>query len=106
MTENAEQLQWLLASIETGSHDDALDAIVSAVERRRSVLSRRLARSLRPGDTVRFATVKPKYLIGLTATVNKTTATHVWVSCPDTPKYRRYAGSTDVCCRIELIERA
>lgn len=104
MTEDNEQLLLILAGIETGSHDDELDAIVNAVERRRTLLAKRKAATIKPGDTIRLSNCRPKYLSGLAATVVRTDDTHVWVTFPQEKAYRRYAGATEVRCHLDMID--
>ena len=106
MTEDNEQLQAFLAAMQTGSHDAELDEIDAALHYRRSVIARRKASSLKPGDKVRFTNGRPKYLNGLLATVKRADETHVWVDIPNEPAYKRFAGSTDVRSPIGIIEPA
>ena len=95
----------VISSIEDGHCDDDLSAIIDAVRSRQQVLAARNVRALAPGDTVRFSdSIRPKYLIGKTATVVKLNKKTVVVDCPDDPDYGRFSGSSNVRCPNSLIE--
>lgn len=110
MSENPEQFQEFLAAIQVGTHDDSLDEIASALDYRREVIAKRLLAAIKPGDKVRFkSNAKPKYLQGLTATVEKvdpaTVANpKVQVKVPNDPKYRKYRGSSGIRCPLSIVE--
>jgi hypothetical protein len=83
-----------------------LDAWAQAIRNQRLIAMPRVStRAFRPGDTVTFnATIRPIYMIGLTATVVKVNDKSVTVSCPDDAKYGRFRNSPKVRCPIGLIE--
>jgi hypothetical protein len=95
----------VINSIEDGNCDDDLAAILDAVRLRQKTLAARQVRDLSPGDTVRFSdAIRPKYLVGKTATVVKLNRQTVVVDCPDDPSYGRFSGSSGVRCPNSLIE--
>lgn len=98
-------MESLLENIRDGEHDGALDQIVEAVRERKKTLANWTMRSLKPGDEVRFSDqIRPKYLVGRTATVQKINRQSIVVSCPDDPTYGRFCGSQNVRCPNTLIE--
>ncbi len=95
----------VINSIEDGACDDDLTAIISAVRSRQQILAARNVRVLSPGDAVKFSdSIRPKYLIGKTATVVKLNRKTVVVDCPDDPSYGKFSGSSNVRCPNSLIE--
>ena len=95
----------VINSIEDGNCDDDLAAILDAVRSRQKVLAARNVRDLSPGDTVRFSNaIRPKYLVGKTATVVKLNKKTVVVDCPEDASYGRFSGSSNVRCPNALIE--
>jgi hypothetical protein len=95
----------ILDGIFEGEYDDSLDQITDAVQERRRANARKTTRRLNPGDEVRFSgEIRPKYLIGMTATVVKINRQSVVVSCPNDPAYGRFSGSRNVRCPNTLIE--
>ena len=57
------------------------------------------------GDTVEFIEgISPKYMIGLTATVESTNRKSVVVTCPDEPKYGRFRGKSKVRCPNSIVK--
>lgn len=53
----------------SGVYDDYMDLIESALNQRKDTVAARLVRTLNPGDVITLANLRPKYLVGLTATV-------------------------------------
>lgn len=105
MTELSQDAIHIISEIIIGEHDDALVNIDQAITERRKSLARATALTLCPGDEVRFSdTIRPKYLIGKTATVYKVNRQSIVVSCPDDPSYGRFQGSYNVRCPNHLIE--
>jgi hypothetical protein len=95
----------LLDSIIGGAHDSDLDAIVGAIRDRQKILAARTVAAIKPGDTVRFSNeIRPRYLVGKTATVVKVNRQSVVVNCPADPAYGRFEGARNVRCPNALIE--
>src|ERR1700747_699954 len=90
-----------------GKHDDELDAIIAAVDGRRKGLASLMVAGINPGDTVQFTdNIRPKYLIGKTATVVRVNRASVVIDFPSDPTtYGRLAGSKDVRCPNTLIKK-
>ncbi len=92
--------------IATGKFDDILDHLELSITVRREAIAAQLSRSLTVGDTVEFTDdIRPKYLIGKTATVEKINRKTITVSCPDDPSYKRYRNSKGVRCPNTLISK-
>jgi uncharacterized protein YkvS len=92
--------------IELGEHDENLAEIVEAIKQRRKVLAadKVSEQGIEVGDTVEFSDIiRPKYLIGRTATVDKINAKSVVVTCPDEPGYGRFQGKSRIRCPKTLI---
>jgi hypothetical protein len=97
--------QNVLLSIINGEADNDLDAIIQAVRTRRQSLASLNVSSLHVGDTVHFsAEIRPRYLIGLPATVVKINPKSITVNCPDDADYGRFQGSKNVRCPNSLIQ--
>lgn len=95
----------ILLSIINGDADKDLDAIISAIKARKQALSSINVASTRPGDTIHFSDqIRPKYLVGLPATVVKLNRESVVITCPDTSNYGRFRNSKNVRCPNSLIE--
>lgn len=79
-------------AILTGRVDAGIDRLERALDERRKALARRVLSGLNPGDTVRFTDkVRPRYLIGATASVvrvNNATAVVRLTSPVYGPRYR------------------
>jgi hypothetical protein len=92
--------------IVSGKFDDILDHLEWAINMRREEVAAQFSRSLTVGDTVEFTDdIRPKYLIGKTATVEKINRKTVTVACPDDPSYKRYRNSRGVRCPNTLIRK-
>jgi len=92
--------------IVTGKFDDILDHLELSINLRREEVAAQFSRSLTVGDTVEFTDdIRPKYLIGKTATVEKINRKTVTVACPDDPSYKRYRNSRGVRCPNTLIRK-
>ena len=95
----------ILLAIINGEADDSLDAIRSAIAARRQSLASINVAALHAGDTVRFSNaIRPKYLVGLPATVVKLNRESVVVNCPNDPAYGRFTNHRNVRCPNSLIE--
>ena len=78
-----------------------LTALTDAITYRRQFMARQKLRTLRLGDTVKFANhIRPGYLAGLTAIVVDVNRSTVSVKCPNDPAYGRYSGSPR--CRVPI----
>lgn len=96
-----------IADIQDGKLDDDLDIITEAIRDRRKLLASRKVIGIKPGDTVQFSdNIRPKYLVGRTATVVKRNTKSIVVSCPDDPAYGRFQNSKNVRCPNDLIAGA
>lgn len=94
----------IIDTIIGGGHDDSLDSLSDAIKQRRQIVAARTASSLRSGDTVAFSDlIRPKYLVGLTATVVKVNRQSVVVNCPDDASYGRFRNAKNVRCPNSLI---
>ena len=92
--------------IVTGKFDDILEHLELSINLRREQMASELSRSLTVGDVVEFTDdIRPKYLIGKTATVEKINRKTITVSCPDEPSYKRYRNSKGVRCPNTLIRK-
>lgn len=81
-----------------------LDQLEDAIRERRASLANRRRFKLAKGDTVTFSDViRPKYLVGLKATVEKVNPKSVVVSCPDDASYGRFRNAKNVRCPFALI---
>lgn len=96
----------IVTAIYNGELDDVLGAVGLAIEVRREQIAKQFSRSLAVGDVVEFTDdIRPKYLIGKTARVEKINRKTVTVSCPDEPSYKRYRNSEGVRCPNTLIRK-
>lgn len=92
------------SAIALGEHDHELDMIMQAASARRKDIAAAKRFELKRGDTVKFSDhIRPRYLIGLEATVAKVNQKSVVVDCPDDPAYGRFAGVRGVRCALTLI---
>lgn len=99
----------IIENIARGVHDKDLDAILTAVIGRRSVIQQdnknKNNGAIKAGDVVRFSEpIRPKYLIGRTAIVTKVNDKSYIVACPDDPGYGRFQNMKKVRCPSYLIE--
>lgn len=95
----------LYQQILNGQYDDDLADITEAIRTRKQLKAKTTVMGIKVGDTVRFSTtIRPKYLVGLPATVVKRNRESVVVSCPNTPDYGRFAGGKNIRCSNILIE--
>lgn len=93
-----------VGGIALGEYDEHLDQIIDLVRARQKETSRKRLATIRTGQTVRFSTtIRPKYLVGKTATVVKVNHQSIVVSCPDDPSYGRFQNSKNVRCPNSLI---
>lgn len=97
--------QDIVSAIISGDLDDDFDTIKQAIKMRGEHLAQARRLSLKPGDTVVFTNLRPKYLIGLEAEVVKINPKKVVLKCPDKPEYGRFAGSSNVSCQPDMIEK-
>lgn len=96
----------IITAIHSGELDDIISTIELAIKVRREQIATQFSRSLTVGDTVEFTNeIRPKYLIGKTATVEKINRKTVTVSCPDDPSYKRFMNSSGVRCPNTLIRK-
>lgn len=88
-----------------GRLDGQLTELQRAIKLRKTQLLQRKLLSLRPGGTVTFSeSARPKYLIGLTATVIRTNRSSVTVRMPNDPKYGKFANSQGTRCPLSILE--
>lgn len=93
------------ADIIAGAHDGDLDSLREAIRDREKALASAKRFSVKTGDTVRFAdSIRPKYLVGLPATVTKVNRESVLVDCPDDDAYGRFASVKGVRCPLSIID--
>lgn len=70
----------VVSGVNVGEYDAFLDLISQAVADRKKVVASKVMHTLVVGDTIRFLpNVKPKYLAGATATVEKVARTRIHV---------------------------
>lgn len=69
----------LIENINAGLCDNQLDAIIIAASERRRNKLLAVGRSLMPGDRVKYVAGRPRYLIGMTGTVEKVKSAYVLV---------------------------
>lgn len=96
----------LAQQIILGAHDADLDAAERAIRERRRILAAAAVADVRRGDTVRFNdTIRPKYLAGLRATVERVNGKSlaVKVVAEDAATAQRFGYST-FRCPVTLIE--
>lgn len=94
-------------AIQDGACDEHFDLVYGAIKERKSILASRNVVGVRTGDTVTFSnSIRPKYLIGMTATVVKRNPKSVVVTCPDDPAYGRFQNARNVRCPNSLIAGA
>lgn len=94
----------IIDAILNGKLDEHLDTLDAVIQDRRTLNTTRKMATLKPGDTVVFSdSIRPKYLVGKTATVVKRNPKSVVVSCPDDLSYRRYRNAKNVRCPNSLI---
>ena len=89
-----------------GQHDADLDSIEKAVRERRRIIASAAVADVRRGDTVRFNdTIRPKYLAGLRATVERVNGKSLAVRVvpEDAPLAQRF-GHGAFRCPVTLIE--
>jgi hypothetical protein len=101
MTDFMDVLDTILVADET-----QLNQIQQAVKQRKEIVMSRVISSLTKGDKVRFNDkIRPKYLVGLEATVEKINQKTVGVKVIDNDKTAaRKFGYGVVRCPISLIE--
>lgn len=88
----------ITADIIIGTHDEGLDMLQDAINRRRKAV-RAQARdinltSFKVGDKVRLKGLSPKYLNGTVATITGKKSTRFVVQMPLSPNLRKWSGST------------
>jgi hypothetical protein len=97
-------LQEIELALLDGDLDKELDLLADAVRSRQDYLAKRAVVGIRPGDTVRFSdSIRPRYLIGQVAKVQKVNPKSIVVDCPVDPSYGRFSGSQNVRCPVSLI---
>lgn len=95
----------IIIAIHSGMHDNSLDLIAEAIKFRLQMLAERQIATLNKGDTVRFnSTVRPKYLVGVEATVINVNKTTVTVDIPSRTTGDRFGGIVRV--PASLLERS
>jgi protein involved in polysaccharide export with SLBB domain len=82
-----------LDNILAGMYDDSLSLIEKTISQRKDSLSSRMVNTLNSGDVVTLANVRPKYLVGLDATVVSVMGDKVSVRIQDSPKANRFRNS-------------
>jgi archaellum component FlaF (FlaF/FlaG flagellin family) len=92
-----------LDNILSGMYDDSLDLIERTISQRKDSLTSRMVNTLNSGDVVTLANVRPKYLIGLDATVISVMGDKVSVRIQDSPKASRFRNSV-VTIKKEMIQ--
>jgi len=93
----------LLMAISSLTDENQLNQISAAVKNRKDSLSQIRLTTIKVGDTVKFANIRPTYLAGLTAKVVDVKRKTVVVSMPQNPQYGRFAGLPRVRVPISLI---
>ena len=96
------ELSDFLDNILAGKYDNYTDLIERTVSQRKDSLSSRFVKNLNTGDTVTLANVRPKYLIGLEATIISVLGDKVSVRIQDSPKASRFRNSV-VTIKKEMI---
>jgi uncharacterized protein YkvS len=100
----AENIPWLeiANAINNGLLDTQLDQFTNLIQERR----RAVVRKLKVNDTVRFTSeIRPSYLRGLTAKVNKVNNNSVVVNIENNPAYGRFSGRQYIRCPATLVEK-
>lgn len=88
-----------------GGHDGSLDELANAIKNRRKLLAGRIRFSLHQGDRVKVVgDLRPRYLIGLTGTIERVNQTTVTMKFDDPDAARRY--SAGVRMPLEYVEAA
>lgn len=96
--------QEIQVAILDGELDGDIAVLIDALRDREGYLAKRALVGIAKGDTVRFSdTIRPRYLIGLTATVRKVNPKSIVVDCPTDPAYGRFSGAQQVRCPVSLI---
>jgi hypothetical protein len=97
----------IIPGIMTGQYDDELEGIIGAINHRRKMLREASAagvfHTLKPGDKVRLVNLRPKYLVGQTATVVRKNQTRVVVTIDNPPIGGRFQG--EVTAAAHMLEK-
>jgi hypothetical protein len=87
-----------LDRLDIGEYDDRLAEMQDRIEDRKAELNRRLLRSFKPGEILKFTdNAKPKYLAGkrvefVEIVTGKRGEKMALVQTPNAPSYKRFAG--------------
>lgn len=82
-----------LDNILAGMYDDSLSLIERTISQRKDSLTSRMVNTLNAGDVVTLTSLRPKYLVGLDATVVSVMGDKVSVRIQDSPKANRFRNS-------------
>lgn len=97
----------IIRDIMKGDADDNLDGVLAAIRDRRQLAGRAAFHTLRAGDKVRLQNLRPKYLIGMTATVIRKNNTRIVVTLDEAPPGARFHGEINALpSMLEKIEDA
>lgn len=97
----------LHAALRNGDFDDNLENLRNAVNHRQKYLAVSNLRTIREGDTIRFAAIAhPTYLVGLTAKVLVVRGKSITVECPTDHRYGRFSGARNLRVPATLVEAA
>lgn len=92
-----------LDNILAGMYDDSLSLIEKTISQRKDSLTSRMVNTLNSGDVVTLANVRPKYLVGLDATVVSVMGDKVSVRIEDSLKANRFRNSV-VTIKKDMIK--
>jgi len=87
-----------------GQLDDQLDALMECIRDRRKAIEKRVFRSLKPGDKVRYKEgTNPQYLVGATGTIVKINRTRVRVALDET--VGKFPKGLPIGTPVSMIEK-
>lgn len=96
----------IISLILNGNEDSQLPAIENAIKSRKQAIALMTLSSLNVGDPVRLSrTARPKYIQGLTGTVESVLDNAAMIRIASSLRARRFSGRT-VRCPMSIIEKA
>lgn len=92
----------IIQAVLRGDADDNLDGIADATRERRKTVAHASFFTYKPGDRVRLVNLRPKYLVGLEATVVRRNKSRIVVTLDNPPPGGRFSG--EVTASPNMIE--
>ena len=96
-------LETVTNAIIDGDFDTDLDNISDVIKSRREIQTMKKAATFKVGDKVKFVNGRPKYLVGLTATIVRKKQKNFEIKFDDGQDTGKYRGN--VTCPPALLEK-